>query len=209
MRFLRLALVMAAWLCAATAHAQQPSTGPLRPVNSGTLVSAADPAATLSVVDPAFSYAGGQRIDIFKVAEADQHFFIDAAPDKSIRRFYWLQFEHFYPENGKSYNYSGIKNQQPVALGRLQFTGDVRSSANYFTHDDRAGSDSKAAENFLRGKGYKLDGAFVTLRMFHVPDEGRHKELMIIYGEVLPDPASEVRMRADITWHAQVGLRVQ
>ena len=94
---------------------------PLRDVKGGTLVSEADPAVSLAV-DKAFTYAGGQTIDIQKVAGAEQHFFVDAAPDRSIRRFYWVQFEHYYPDNAHSYDYSRIP-QKPVSLGRLAFMG--------------------------------------------------------------------------------------
>jgi len=101
-------------LLASSLAAQTP---PTRQVHGDTLVSPADPAASL-IVAPAFRYAGGQVIDILKVAGAEQYFFIDAAPDSAIRRFYWIQFEYFYPSNSHSYNYSGIKNQKPLMLGR-------------------------------------------------------------------------------------------
>jgi hypothetical protein len=178
----------------------------LREVKGDTLVSTADPAASL-VVDKAFRYAGGQTIDIMKVAGAEQHFFVDAAADRSIRRFYWIQFEHYYPDNTHAYDYSKIP-QQPVSIGRLAFMGDVRVRANYFTMDQRPGSDSKAAEDFLRARGFGLDGTFVTLRLFHLPDETKRRELMIIYGELLPDGASAERAAAEITAHAQAGLKV-
>jgi hypothetical protein len=180
---------------------------PERHVTGGTLVSKADPAASFKI-DPVFQYVGGQVIDILKVAGAEQHFFIEGAADHSIRRFYWLQFEHFSPDNTYTYNYSGIV-QTPVSLGRLAFMGDVRSTPDYFTDDNRPGSDSKAAENFLRAKGFKLDGTFVTLRLFHLPDVTKRRELMIIYGEILPRGASGDQMKAEITARAQAGIAVQ
>ncbi|MCE9540835.1 MAG: hypothetical protein K8R85_16700, partial [Bacteroidetes bacterium] len=76
------------------------------------------------------------------VAGAEQYFFIDSAADHSIRRFIWVQFEHYYADNNNSYDYSRIK-QQPVSIGRLSFMGDIRLRKNYFTMDDRPGSDSK------------------------------------------------------------------
>jgi hypothetical protein len=182
-------------------------TAELREVKNGTLVSKSDPAVTLTI-DKSFQYAGGQSIDILKVAGAEQHLFIDAAPDHSIRRFYLVQFEHYYPDNKYTYNFSGIP-QKPVALGRLAFMGDVRVSPNYFTMDDRPGSDSKAEENFLRSKGFKLDGTYVTLRLFHLPDDSKRKELMIIYGELLPSGASEEKIKSEITKHAQANIKVQ
>jgi hypothetical protein len=179
---------------------------PLREVKGGTLISTADPAASF-ILDKSFHYAGGQSIDILKVAAADQYFFIDAAADRSIRRFYWIQFEHYYPNNTDTYDYSGIA-QKPVAIGRLAFMGDVRVSPHYFTMDDRPGSDSKAAADFLRAQGFKLDGAFVTLRLFHLPDATQRRELMIIYGEILPGGASEERATSEITARAQANIKV-
>jgi hypothetical protein len=179
---------------------------PLREVKGGTLISTADPTASF-ILDKSFHYAGGQSIDILKVASAEQYFFIDAAADRSIRRFYWIQFEHYYPNNTDTYDYSGI-DQKPVAIGRLAFMGDVRVSAQFFTDDNRPGSDSKAAEDFLRAHGFKLDGTFVTLRLFHLPDATMRRELMIIYGEVLPGAASEERAKSEITAHAQANIQV-
>jgi hypothetical protein len=198
-------LVALPLLLASSLAAQAP---PTRPVHGDTLVSSADPAATL-IVNPAFRYAGGQVIDILKVAGAEQYFFIDAAPDSSVRRFYWIQFEHFYPDNTHRYNYSGIPNQHPVSLGRLAFDGDVRVVPNYFTFDDRPGSDSKAAEEFLRAKGFNIAGTFVTLRLFHLPDSTKRRELMIIYGEILPDSSAEQRIKSEITAHAQANIKVR
>jgi hypothetical protein len=178
----------------------------LREVKGGTLISTADPSASFTP-DKSFRYAGGQSIDILKVAGAEQHFFIVAAADHSIRRFYWIQFEHYYPSNASAYDYSGIA-QKPVALGRLAFMGDVRVSPHYFTMDDRPDSDSKAAADFLRAKGFKLDGTFVTLRLFHLPDASRRREVMIIYGEILPGGASEERATSEITAHARANIKV-
>ena len=157
---------------------------PAREVRGDTLVSPADPAARL-VVSPPFRFAGSQTIDILKVAGAEQYFFIDAAEDQSIRRFYWVQFEHYYPSNDHTYDFSSM-NLKPVPMDRLDFIGDVRVRNNYFTMDKRPGSDSQAAVTFLQARGFKVDGTFATLRLFHLPDSTRRRELMIIYGERVP-----------------------
>ena len=180
---------------------------PLRDVKGNTLVSTADPAASFVVQGP-FVYAGGQAIDVLKVAGAEQHFFVDAAPDRSIRRFVWFQFEHYYPDNAHAYDFSGMK-QDPVTLGRLAFRGDVRVRAKYFTMDERPGSDSVAAADFLRTKGFRLDGTFVTLRLFHLPDDTKRRELMIIYGEIVPPGTSEERSAAGVTERARAILDVR
>jgi creatinine amidohydrolase len=173
---------------------------------NGSLVSANDPVASFTAGKD-FHYVGGQRVDLFKVAGAEQHFFVEISPGGFIRRFYWLQFEQFHPDNDKVYDYTGIA-QQPVTLGRLPFMGDVRVSQNYFTMDDRPGSDSKAAENFLRSLGLNIDGTFVTLRLFHLTDASRRKELMVIYGERLLPDAEATAVKAAITERAQAGMEL-
>ena len=202
MRFRTLAIPVL--LLASTLSAQSALQ---RRVEGTTLISTAEPSVSLTF-DKAFVYAGGQSIDIFEVAAAEQYFFIDAAADRSVRRFYWVQFEHYLPSNTHTYDYSEIA-QKPVALGRLAFMGDVRARPNYFTMDDRPGSDSMAAADFLRAKGYRLDGTFVTLRLFHLPDTSKRRELMVIYGEVLPSGAPEGPAAAQITAHAQANVAVR
>lgn len=182
-------------------------TAKLREVRGDTLLSTAEPKASL-VFAKSFRYAGGQTIDIMKVAGAEQHFFIDAAADHAIRRFYWVQFEHYYPDNTATYDYSGIE-QKPVRIGRLEFMGDVRVIPKYFTEDNRPGSDSKAAEDFLRARGYRIDGTFAALRLFHLPDATKRRELMIIYGEIVPNESAEGKMKSEITAHAVANLQVR
>ena len=87
--------------------------------------------------------------------------------------------------------------------------GDVRVRPGYLAMDHRPGSDSKAAADFLRGKGYGLDGTFVTLRLFHLPDSTKRRELMVIYGEVLSPGASEESAAAQITAHARSNVTVR
>jgi hypothetical protein len=88
--------------------------------------------------------------------------------------------------------------------------GDLRwALPQYFTDDNRPGSNSKAAEDFLVAHGLALKGTFVTLRLFNLPDSTRRRELMVIYGERLSDGASDERVRATITAHAQANLGVR
>ena len=177
---------------------------PARQVRGDTLVSLAAPAAAFVFRDP-FEFAGSQTIDVLNVAGADQYFFIDAGEDRSIRRFYWVQFEHYYPTNDNTYDFSRM-DLTPVSLGRLEFLGDVRVIDNYLTRDPRPGSDSEAVQTFLRGKGFKLEGTFATLRLFHLPDPSRRRELMIIYGERVPVGSSYTTIAPSITANARANL---
>ena len=87
--------------------------------------------------------------------------------------------------------------------------GDIQVAPGYFTDHNLAGSDSEAGEQFLHARGYKLDGTFVRLRLFHLPDASRRKELMIIYGERLSTGASEEALKPVIIQHAQENLKAQ
>ena len=177
---------------------------PAREVRGDTLVSGADPAVTLVFSGP-FRFAGSQTIDVLKVAGAEQFFFIEAAADSSIRRFYWVQFEHYYPVNDHTYDFSSM-NLSPVSLGRLEFLGDVRVRDGYFTMDKRPGSDSEAAQRFLQAKGFRIDGTFATLRLFHLPDSTRRRELMIIYGERVPAGTEPAEIGPELTARARAGV---
>ena len=187
--------------CTLLGFAQEEKPAVERTVNGQTLTSHSDPAVTITVA-PAFKYAGSQAFDIEHIAAAEEHLFVDAAPDKSIRRFYWVQFEHYYPTNNYHHDYSSFK-QQPVPLGPLTFQADVHRQKDYFTSDNRPGSDSAATLNLLRSKGYKVDGDFVRVRMVYLSDSAR-KELMIIYGERIAQQTDQ-----DLVQHAKANLTVR
>src|SRR6185436_16738677 len=52
-----------------------------------------------------FKYAGGHDFVLYDVANAEQHFFVDADPQGRIRRMYWVQFEGYLPTNTNTYRY--------------------------------------------------------------------------------------------------------
>jgi hypothetical protein len=193
-------------LVAAVALAQE-SAKLERTVTGRALKSASDPAVTLKI-DPTFEYAGGQTIDIFHLAGAEQHFFVDAGPDKAIRRFYWIQFEHYYPSNSHTYDYSGIK-QETLKFGPIDFLADTMIATEYFTGGNQPGSDSEATQKFLEGKGYKVAGKFVRTRMFYLTDSSKRKELMVIYGEAMQPDSSEEQAQSNAPRHAQELLKVE
>ena len=192
--------------CCVLAGAQQSSVGVQRTVTNNTLKSASDPAITLEV-DKSFQYVGGQSFDIFHVAAAEQHLFVDAGPGRSVRRFYWVQFEHYLPDNKFVYDYTGIE-QKPLQIGPLKFMEDTAVVPDYFTSDNRSGSDSEAALNLLRKNGYAVDGRFIRVRMFYLPDVNKRKELMLIYGEKFNAGASEEEAKGAALRHAEQYVKI-
>jgi hypothetical protein len=158
---------------------------PERTVSGQVLSSGHDPAARLEFARN-FRYAGGQRFILYGVADAEQHFFVDADSKGSIRSFYWVQFEHFLRGKGDSYNYS---NRPLVRVGPLEFSADTKIFAEYsktvLDFRSQRESDSSRVGQFLNGKGLKPPAAAARVRMFHLPDSEHRIELMIIYVEAL------------------------
>jgi len=162
-----------------------PDEKPQRVASGRTLRSSADPAVCLQFGDR-YSYAGGQRFVLYDVADAEQHFFVDAGPDRVLRSFYWIQFEQYLPGKGDSYTYAPVRL---LRIGSLDFITDTKVFADYgktvMNPEKLNGSDQSRAGALLRAKGYRLPAAAVRARMFYLPDETRRKELMIIYVESL------------------------
>jgi hypothetical protein len=93
-------------------------TGQLsRSVNGQELVSKQQPSVRLKF-DKAFGYAGGQSFTLYEVANAEQHFFVDADKEGRIKRLYWIQFEGYLPSNTHTSDY---KSEKRVDIGGLNF----------------------------------------------------------------------------------------
>ena len=151
-----------------------------RTVAGQVLTSKEMPAVQLEF-DKGFNYAGSQSFVLYDVANAEQHFFVDADKDGRIKRFYWVQFEGYLPDNTHSYNY---KSPKIVTLGGFDFFVDIwaRSLKGNLGRPD---SDGNRARAFLESKGFKSGTEVVSTRLVHLVDEAKRNELMIIYLEDL------------------------
>src|SRR4051812_33590232 len=89
----------------------------LREVKGQSIKSKILPAADLEF-GKSFRYVGGYKFVLYDVANAEQHFFVDADKDGRIKRMYWIQFEGYLPSNTNIYNYKGPKT---VQIGGLDF----------------------------------------------------------------------------------------
>ena len=169
----------------ATARPPTPDEKAQREVRGRVLRSRADPATCLEFSER-YSYAGGQRFVLYDVADAEQHFFVDAASDGVLRSFYWVQFEQYLPGKGDRYSYAPLRL---LRIGSLDFITDTKVFADYgktvMNPGSLNGSDQSRAGALLRARGYRPPAAAVRARMFHLPDRSRRKELMIIYVESL------------------------
>ncbi|HEX8560717.1 MAG TPA: hypothetical protein VF668_21670 [Pyrinomonadaceae bacterium] len=176
---------------ATPAPAQAPSPAPppvSRRVSGLTLTSDAEPRVRIKFAKE-FKYAGGHSFVLYDVANAEQHFFVDADARGRVRRLYWVQFEGYLPTNTRSYNY---KSPNVVKVGALDFVAD--SQARRIPPPDPAAaakpankiSDGEQARAFLASKGYTLaSDEALWQRLVHLTDASKRSELMVIYLEDL------------------------
>src|SRR6185436_26478 len=106
-RFLALTMVAIALSLSLFASAQ--TNPPITRTVSGQVLTSKDTPAVRLEFDKAFKYAGAQSFVLYGVANAEQHFFVDADKDGRIKRFFWVQFEGYLPTNTHTYNYKSAK----------------------------------------------------------------------------------------------------
>ena len=184
-------LIISLWVLPGLAYGQSASvpqstneaTGSQRPrpVTGQVLTSTSMPAVRLAF-DKNFKYVGSQSFVLYDVANAEQHFFVDADKEGRVKRFYWIQFEGYLPTNTHAYRY---KANKVVNLGGLDFIADAHA-INIKTNPSPANSDGGRARTFLESKGYRIAGDDIIMqRLVHLVDEAKRNELMIIYMEDL------------------------
>ena len=173
--------------CAASTAPQQlgssvnKASPPTRTVRGRALISTQLPAILIEFAKP-FQYVGGHSFILYGVADAEQHFFVDADKEGRVKRMYWVQFEGYLPSNTHSYDYKATKT---VNLGGFDFIADAYAR-NIKANPGRADSDGSKAREFLTGKGYRLGSdELLSQRLVHLVDEAKRNELMIIYVEDL------------------------
>jgi hypothetical protein len=93
---------------------------------------------------------------------------------------YWVQFEQYLPTKPElKHTYDSPRHTN---IGGMDFYVDtwIRTS----DEEMQPGSDREHVEALIRAKRYKMP-AMMYVRLVHLLDEHKRKELMIIYGEDL------------------------
>lgn len=151
-----------------------------RTIKGHTVISTHDPAVQLELPASAH-YVGADRWVLRQYADdIELHCFVDAAPDKRVRRLYWVQFEAYLPSRPElKHQYTSTRH---VSLGGVDFIIDtwvaVTDSA------DEPDSDGAHLRALLESAGYPLPTSMMSVRLVHLMDNSR-KELMYIYSEDL------------------------
>jgi hypothetical protein len=160
---------------------------PKREVHGQTIVSNDLPAAELTLGKD-FRYVGGQTVNLYGNADAELHVFVKAGGSGTVERFYWIQFEHFLPTNSRTYDY---QPDRTTDIGGLQFIYDVKSWPDYAAMQaEDPVSDGAAIARLLAQHNLVFPKETARVRMFYLPTPDRRTELMIIYGEALPQESA-------------------
>lgn len=175
--------ILAIFLAAGVAAAQSVTNSSPKPlerqVHGQTLTSTANPAVTISFSEE-YKYVGGQRWDLYGVADAEQHLFVKPGQDKTVERFYWVQFESYLPNNRHTYNYPA---DHATKVSGLEFVYDTKIFADFTQLNPKPDSDFAYAQKLLQKNGYTFPKASMGVRLIHLPHPDKRSELMIIYCE--------------------------
>lgn len=179
-RWLLLKRIVVAILLSACVSAQVGP--PVRTVQGNAVVSARDPKVRIKVPKTA-QYVGADRWILYDIADCELHVFVDADANNNVQHLYWVQFESYVPTRPElAHTYDSPRH---ATLGGMDFYVDtwVRPTDGETT----PGSDWEHVKTLLRHKNFHLPAGMMSVRLVHLLDSTKRKELMIIYAEdVLP-----------------------
>jgi hypothetical protein len=154
------------------------SKSPERTVHANVITSERDPKVRIEL-PKSVQYAGADRWVLYGMADCELHAFVEADAEKNVKRLYWVQFERYLPTRPElKHTYD---SPRIAKVGGMDFYIDtwVRPD-NAAT---RLGSDLEHIQALIRAHGYKLPAGMMSVRLVHLLDEQKRKELMIIYSE--------------------------
>lgn len=153
---------------------------PERTVQKNVIISKQDPTLRITLPEKV-KYVGAERWVLYGIADCELHAFVEADADKNVQRIYWVQFESYLPSRPELHHtYDSPKHTN---IGGLDFYVDSWALSKDTKSD--AGSDREHTENMIAAKGYRIPENVIDVRLVHLLDSAKRKELMIIYSENL------------------------
>ena len=191
LKYTTIALLLTGCLAAQTVTHTEP---PPRKVEGNTITSTSDPAARIQLLDRPV-YVGADRWILYGMANCELHAFVHADAREKVQRLYWVQFENYLPTRPELHH--TYDSPRHTRVSGLDFYVDtwVEPTSRHIRPD----SDVEHIHNLLQTHGYKLPSEMMSVRLVHLLDEQKRKELMIIYSEDVASTgltASELRSGA-------------
>ena len=153
---------------------------PERTVVGNVITSERDPKVRVQLPKSA-RYVGADRWVLYGIADCELHAFVDADEQKNVQRLYWIQFEGYVPTKPElKHTYDSPRHTN---ISGMDFYVDtwIRTS----DEEMQPASDREHIETLIRAKGHTMPAAMMYVRLVHLLDEQKRRELMIIYGEDL------------------------
>jgi len=180
-------------------HAAQPD----RSVSDNTVVSRRDPAVQIKLPSSA-RYVGADRFllsdrELGDFDDCELHVFVNADDARNVRKLYWVQFEAYLPRQPSlQHTYDSPRH---LTIGGVDFYVDTWVSSG--SAPAEPGSDAAHLASLLVSRGYRR-GDSMSVRLVHLTDATRRKELMIIYAESLaPTGYTAAKLKDGGTDHAR------
>ena len=151
---------------------------PEREVEGNVITSERDPHVRIHLPNSA-QYVGAHRWVLYGMADCELHAFVGVDPQKNVQRLYWVQFEGYLPTRPElKHKYDSPRHAN---IGGMDFYVDTWVRAK--DAETRPGSDVEHIVALIRAKSYHMPDGMMYVRLVHLLDEQKRKELMIIYGE--------------------------
>jgi hypothetical protein len=154
------------------------TTPPQRNVEENTIISTSDPAARIELLTSPV-YVGADHWILYGMANCELHAFVQANAQKKVQRLYWIQFESYLPSRLELHHtYDSPRHTQ---INGLDFYVDTWVEPT--NENIRPDSDVEHIHKLLESHGYQLPSARMSVRLVHLLDDEKRKELMFIYSE--------------------------
>ena len=153
---------------------------PERKVENNVVISEHDPKVRIEL-PKSVHYVGADRWDLYGIADCELHAFVEADEQKNVQRLYWIQFEGYLPSKPELHH--RYDSPRHTTIGGLDFYVDTWVRVN--SDKVAAGSDTEHIEALIRTHRYKMPSGMMYVRLVHLLDAQKRKELMIICGEDL------------------------
>jgi hypothetical protein len=149
---------------------------------SNAVISRRDPAVRITLPRSAH-YVGSDRFVLSERAlgkfdACELYAFVESDASKHIRKLYWIQFEAYLPSRPQLHH--TYDSPRHATISGLDFYVDTSISPS--TALLEPGSDETHFYSLLASHGYRR-GDSMYVRLVHLTDATKRKELMIIYAE--------------------------
>lgn len=157
-----------------------PNEAPERRVQGNMIISMHDPKVLIRLPE-SVHYVGADRWVLYGIADCELHAFLQADEHKNVQALYWVQFEGYIPSRPDLHH--TYDSPRHTTIGGLDFYVDTWPRSN--GEKTESGSDREHIDALIGAKGYNIPADMMYVRLVHLLDAEKRRELMIIYGEDL------------------------